>query len=93
MARKRAEIVVCSFLPLLNRKSDLDFAAVRADDGRFYLFDLGSKAGTTINDFPSSNVALKPGDVIQIGQTKMIYNQWLEQSVSKPTRNIFGRTE
>jgi len=75
--------------PMVSR----DHIQLRADNGRFYLFDLGSKAGTTINNFPISNVALKPGDVIQIGQTKMIYNQWLDQSVSKPTRNLFGRTE
>ncbi|MDD2522655.1 MAG: FHA domain-containing protein [Anaerolineaceae bacterium] len=72
--------------PLISR----DHLQLRADNGRFYLFDLGSKAGTTINNFPASNVALKPGDVIQIGGTTLIYNQWVEQTVSKPTRSVFG---
>lgn len=72
--------------PMVSR----DHIQLRADNGRFYLFDLGSKAGTTINNFPASNVALKPGDVIQIGQTKMIFNQWIDHTISKPTRTIFG---
>lgn len=75
--------------PMVSR----DHIQLRADNGRFYLFDLGSRAGTTINNFPASNVALKPGDVIQIGQTKMIYNQWIDHSISKPTRSITGGTE
>jgi hypothetical protein len=75
--------------PMVSR----DHVQLRADNGRFYLFDLGSKAGTTINNFPASNVALKPGDVIQIGQTKMIYNQWIDHTISKPTRSIFRETE
>lgn len=75
--------------PMISR----DHIQLRADGGRFYLFDLGSKAGTTINNFPASNVALKPGDVIQIGQTKMIFNQWIDHTVSKPTRTNFGGTK
>lgn len=72
--------------PMVSR----DHIQLRADAGRFYLFDLGSKAGTTINSFPASNIALKPGDVIQIGQTRMIYNQWIDHTISEPTRSIFG---
>ena len=75
--------------PMVSR----DHVQLRADSGRFYLFDLGSKAGTTVNNFPASNVALKPGDVIQIGQTRMIYNQWVDHNASKPTRSLFGRKE
>ncbi len=71
--------------PLVSR----DHLQLRADGGRFYLFDLSSKAGTTINNFPANNVALKPGDVIKVGNTSLIYNQWVDQAVSKPTRSIF----
>jgi len=70
-----------------------DHIQLRADNGRYYLFDLGSKAGTTVNNFPASNVALKPGDVIQVGKSRMIYNQWINPAVSKPTRSIFEGTE
>lgn len=75
--------------PMVSR----DHIQLRAESGRFYLFDLGSKAGTTINNFPASNIALKPGDVIQIGQTRMIFNQWIDHNVSKPTRTLFGGTK
>lgn len=75
--------------PMVSR----DHIQLRAESGRFYLFDLGSKAGTTINNFPASNIALKPGDVIQIGQTRMIFNQWIDHNVSKPTRTLFGDTK
>ena len=72
--------------PMVSR----DHIQLRADSGRFYLFDLGFKAGTTINNFRASNVALKPGDVIQIGQTRMIYNQWIDHASHKTTRTILG---
>ena len=75
--------------PMVSR----DHIQLRADNGRYYLFDLGSRAGTTVNNFPASNVALKPGDVIQVGKSRMIYNQWINPAVSKPTRSIFEGTE
>ena len=57
--------------PLISR----NHLQLRAKDGRFYLFDLDSKGGTKVNNNPANNVALEPGDVIQIGNTILIYNQ------------------
>ena len=75
--------------PMVSR----DHLQLRADDGRYYLFDLGSKTGTTVNNFPANNFALKPGDVIHIGNITMIYNQHVDQEISKPTRSIYGGKE
>jgi len=66
---------------------------LRADNGRYILFDLGSRGGTSVNGFPANKVALKPGDVLQLGMTKLIYNQHLNQSTSKPTRIIIENAE
>ena len=66
---------------------------LRADKGRYIIFDLGSRGGTSVNGFPANKVALKPGDVLQLGMTKLIYNQHLEQSSSKPTRIIVENAE
>jgi hypothetical protein len=64
--------------PLISR----NHLQLRAKDGRFYLFDLDSKGGTKVNNNPANNVALEPGDVIQIGNTILIYNQWIENTRS-----------
>ena len=66
---------------------------LRADKGRYIIFDLGSRGGTSVNGFPANKVALKPGDVLQLGMTKLIYNQHLNQSTSKPTRIIVENAE
>lgn len=70
--------------PMVSR----DHIQLRADNGRFFLFDLGSTGGTKVNNYPAHNQVLKPGDVIQIGKTTLIYNQTIEQSTSKPTRTL-----
>lgn len=72
--------------PMVSR----DHIQLRADNGRFFLFDLGSTGGTKVNNYPAHNQALKPGDVIQIGKTTLIYNQTIEHPSSKPTRTISG---
>lgn len=51
---------------------------LRAEKGSYLLFDLSSTGGTLINKKRVSSAKLKPGDVIQIGKTMLIYNQ--EQS-------------
>lgn len=70
--------------PMVSR----DHIQLRAENRRFYLFDLDSMGGTKVNNYPAHNQVLKPGDVIQIGQTTLIYNQTIEQPTSKPTRTL-----
>lgn len=47
---------------------------LRADKGSYLLFDLSSTGGTHINNKAVSSAKLKPGDVIKIGKTLLIYN-------------------
>lgn len=47
---------------------------LRARNGRYILFDLGSLGGTTINNQHCQSATLVSGDVIQIGNTNLIYN-------------------
>ncbi len=60
----------------------VDHVQLRADSGRFYLFDLGSKAEQR-STIPRQQCRSPAGDVIRLGQTKMIYNQWNDHTVSK----------
>ena len=48
---------------------------LRAQDGRYLLFDLSSTGGTYINYKACRTATLKPGDVIRIGKTILIFNQ------------------
>ncbi len=61
--------------PLVSR----DHLQLRAQDGRYILFDLSSTGGTYINNKLVTNAVLKPGDVVRIGKTILIFNQELTQ--------------
>jgi len=50
-------------------------AQLRARDGRFVLFDLGSTAGTRVNDLPVKQQVLRAGDVIGIAELRLIYGE------------------
>lgn len=50
-------------------------AQLRARDGRFVLFDLGSTAGTRVNDLPVKQQVLRAGDVIGIAKLRLIYGE------------------
>lgn len=47
---------------------------LRAEKSSYLLFDLSSTGGTFINNKPVSSAKLKPGDVIRIGKTLLIYS-------------------
>ena len=47
---------------------------LRAEKGSYLLFDLSSTGGTLINNKIVSSAKLKPGDVIKIGKTLLIYS-------------------
>ena len=57
--------------PMVSR----DHAQLRAQQGRYLLFDLSSTGGTTINNHRIHSATLKPGDVIRMGKTILVYNQ------------------
>ncbi|HQN69491.1 MAG TPA: FHA domain-containing protein [Anaerolineaceae bacterium] len=56
---------------------------LRAQRGYYLLFDLSSTGGTTINGQSVHTATLKPGDVVRIGQTVLIYNQDLPETTTK----------
>ena len=46
---------------------------VEVDGGNAIVFDSGSTGGTVVNSRPIEKHALKPGDVIEIGETRIRY--------------------
>jgi hypothetical protein len=46
---------------------------IRLRSGVYTLFDVDSRSGTTVNNVSVSEHSLQPGDVIQIGDTQLIY--------------------
>src|SRR3990170_871625 len=50
-------------------------AQIRARDGRFVVFDLGSTGGTLVNGNRVHQHVLRPGDVITIAGVSMVYGE------------------
>ena len=50
-------------------------AQIRARDGRFVVFDLGSTGGTLVNGNKVHQHVLRPGDVITIAGVSMVYGE------------------
>ncbi len=50
-------------------------AQLRVRDGRFVLFDLGSTAGTQVNGRRVQQHVLRPGDVVAIGESNLVYGE------------------
>jgi hypothetical protein len=50
-------------------------AQIRWRNGRFVLLDLGSRAGTQVNNRPASEHELKSGDIITLGGAIIIYGE------------------
>ncbi|MGB1251564.1 MAG: FhaA domain-containing protein [Candidatus Promineifilaceae bacterium] len=72
----------------LGRRNDCDIvldsksvsrrhAQLRWRFGRFIVYDLGSRAGTVVNDQPVTEFALRPGDVIELAEISLIYGEGL----------------
>ena len=70
--------------PMVSR----DHLQLRAKQGRYLLFDLSSTGGTFLNNQPVKTAILKPGDVIRIGKTLLVYNQDFPETGSNPTTII-----
>ena len=49
-------------------------AYITFEHGRHILRDANSLNGTSVNDRPITNFCLCPGDIIQIGNTRIVYD-------------------
>lgn len=54
-------------------------AQIRWRYGRFILYDVGSRLGTQVNEQPITECALRPGDVILVGNVALIYGEGVTQ--------------
>ncbi len=70
--------------PMVSR----DHLQLRAKQGRYLLFDLSSTGGTFVNNQAVKTATLKPGDVVRIGKTLLIFNQDVPGTGCNPTRMI-----
>ena len=70
--------------PMVSR----DHLQLRAKQGRYLLFDLSSTGGTFVNNQAIKTATLKPGDVVRIGKTLLIYNQDVPAAGSNTTMMI-----
>ena len=59
--------------PLTDRKVSRVHCQVEADGEQMILTDLDSQSGTSVNGKRVTEHALQPGDIIQIGETKLCY--------------------
>jgi hypothetical protein len=88
--------------PVINigRRSDNDLviedshasrqhAQIRAREGRFIIFDLGSTGGTRINGRPIRQHILQPGDVIAIGEARIVYGEDMESSPDSTSTFVY----
>ena len=62
-------------LVLDNPQISRTHAQIRARQGRFVLFDLGSKSGTFVNEIAVRQHILQPGDVITITGVHLVYGE------------------
>jgi hypothetical protein len=62
-------------LILDNPKISRTHAQIRARQGRFVLFDLGSRSGTYVNEIAIRQHILQPGDVIRLAGVHLVYGE------------------
>ena len=84
----RRHIPLDKTIMTLGRRSDCDVvleskvvsrrhAQLRWRFGRFIIYDLGSRAGTVVNEKPVTEFALRPGDVVELADIRLIYGEGL----------------
>jgi len=67
---------------------------LRLRGGTYMLFDVQSKSGTLVNNVTVTEHRLQPGDVIQIGSTRMVYTTELpSDSADNSHTDIFNRAD
>jgi hypothetical protein len=62
-------------------------AQLRVRDRRYVLFDLGSTGGTNVNGRQVKQHILRPGDVITIAESRMVYGE--DEGTSKDTSTAY----
>lgn len=67
--------------PMISR----DHIQLRAEQGKYLIFDLSSTGGTFVNNRQIRSAVLKPGDVIRLGKTLLVYNQELPGTAETKT--------
>lgn len=74
--------------PVVSRKH----AQIRWRYGRFVIYDLGSRTGTHVNDQLITECALRPSDVIKVGNITLIYGEGATQGqrVVRPSTSSTG---
>ena len=75
--------------PMVSR----DHVQLRAEQGKYLLFDLSSTGGTFVNNRQVHSAALKPGDVIRLGKTLLVYNQELPVPADTKTTLLSAKPE
>ena len=68
---------------LTDSKVSRSHCRVEVDGGKAIVFDSGSTGGTVVNSRPIEQHALKPGDVIEIGETRIRYQLDDETDVTR----------
>lgn len=63
-------------------------AQLRWRYGRFIIYDLGSRAGTLVNDQPVVEYVLHPGDVITLGDLVLIYGEGAADEHPRPQSSV-----
>lgn len=92
----RQHIPLDKTIMTLGRRSDCDIvlesksvsrrhAQLRWRFGRFIVYDLGSRAGTLVNAETITEFALRPGDVIEMADSKLIYGEGFATQPNRPT--------
>lgn len=67
-------------------------AQIRWRFGRFVLYDLSQRGRTTVNGAPVSEHVLRPGDVIGLSGTKIIYGEGRSEGRPPPPLDDDGQT-
>lgn len=63
-------------------------AQLRWRYGRFIIYDLGSRAGTLVNDQPVVEYVLHPGDVLTLGDLVLIYGEGAGDGHPRPQSSV-----
>ncbi len=85
--RSSSDIILTD--PMISR----DHIQLRAEQGKYLIFDLSSTGGTFVNNRQVRSAVLKPGDVIRLGKTLLVYNQELPGASETKTTLLQPQTK
>lgn len=76
-------------IPVIDERVSQQHAKIVVNEGRHYLYDLGSTNGTFVNNQPVRESQLRDGDLIQVGETVFEYLSYEERNL---TINVSSNT-